>query len=304
MNDEELSKQQPKDIDEALACMKRTLEVFLGRPERDKRAIFVHVYYEMTVEVYNAINGKGDYAGKTVFMDPEWVRRLSGKFATRYFRSLCVDGLEPNTVATAWKVANATAKDPRSTVVLNALLGINAHINYDLAGAIAENLDPMELKDPAALQMRKFDHDQVNNLLVRSLGRIQDILGSCYDPGIADGDRLLGGLDERLSEAGLGYYRERVWWDAIAYAAAMADDRAALRDADSSDRREDVVRAKLEWESHKIADYLLSRRWLWRLERVLGLRRAVLRKPRWDQIEVPGPEVARTTLRIPTSLHR
>lgn len=304
MDDQKLAEQQPTDIDKALACMKLTLEEFHRRPGKDKRAIFLHVYYEMTVEVYNAINGNGEYAGKTVFLDPEWVRRLSGKFATHYFRSLCVNGNWQGGVGKAWKVADKVAQDKHSTVLLNALLGINAHINHDLPMAIAENLNPVELKDPAMLQLRKFDHDQVNNLLVSSLGRVQETLARYYDPGIAVGDRLLGRFDERISEAGLAYYRERVWWDAMSYAAAKADDEAALLEANAVGRKVGVVRAKLDWESNKVAKYLQSRRWLWRFERVLGLPWAVLGRRRWNRFQVDGPEVARTTPRIPTNLHR
>ena len=38
----------------------------------------------------------------------------------------------------AWKIAHETADDDRSTVTQNALLGIVAHITYDLPRAIAK----------------------------------------------------------------------------------------------------------------------------------------------------------------------
>lgn len=46
MDDAQLAKQQPGDIDGALRCMRRTLEEFHAR--RDKRAIFLRLYYLMT----------------------------------------------------------------------------------------------------------------------------------------------------------------------------------------------------------------------------------------------------------------
>ena len=201
------------DIDEALDCMRHTLQRF--HSAGDKRAIFLQLYYIMTLEVHAAIHGLGDYRGKQVFLDADWVRALSGKFATLYFKGLDTRGREPDEgVERAWKAADTACRSFRSTVVQNALLGINAHINYDLPRAIAANLNPAELNDYPTLQLREFDHDQVNNLLVRTLRPIQDVLARDYAPGIALIDNLLGNLDEQLSEAGLKYYRERVLSDA------------------------------------------------------------------------------------------
>ena len=178
----------------------------------------------MTLEVHAAIHGLGDYEDKQVFLDADWIKRLSGKFATLYFKALDTCGREPDDeIERAWKTADKATRSRRSTVVQNALLGINAHINYDLPRAIAANLDPAELDDHPTLQLRKFDHDQVNNLLVRTLRPIQDVLARDYAPAIALVDNLLGNLDERLSELGLKYYRERVWWDALTYASAAEE---------------------------------------------------------------------------------
>jgi len=275
MNDRELARQQPKNIDEALEYMRTTLEVF--HKKGDKRAIFLRLYYIMTLEVHAAVNGLGEYRGKTVFLDPEWIRTLSGRFASLYFRSLDADSSGAAPPGRAWTQAHAAALSPRSTVVQNALLGINAHVNNDLAQAIAANLDPGDLKDYPKLQLRKFDHDQVNNLLLRTLEPIQGVLAHDYAPGVAIADRLLGRLDERLSEVVLTHYRERVWWDALAYAAATLDD----------DKDEDIVRGKLNWESYKIALYVNDKKLLWSAERLLGLRWT---RPAtgWSSIELEG----------------
>jgi hypothetical protein len=272
MNDKQLAAQQPGNIDEAIDCMRTTLMLFHER--RDKRAIFLRLYYVMTLEVHAAINRLRVYSGRTVFLDAPWVERLSGKFASLYFLSLDTNGRDPDpAVERAWKTADKAARSGCSTVVQNALLGMNAHINYDLARAIASNLDPGDLNDYATLQRRKFDHDQVNNLLVRTLGPVQDVLAQDYGPGIALADRLLGRFDERFSEAGLTYYRERVWWDALTFAAAAVEGR------------DDVVRDKLNWESYKIALFL-DRSELWLPERVLGLPWSVLRTKSWDRIRL------------------
>ena len=108
----------------------------------DRRAIFLRLYYMMTLEVHAAINGCGDYEDRDVFMDPGWVRRLSGKFSTLYFKSLMAPAADR-----AWRSPTRPRQRPGSSVVENALLGINAHINFDLPRAIAKNLEGDDLGD-------------------------------------------------------------------------------------------------------------------------------------------------------------
>jgi len=257
MDDMALAAQQPADIDEALKFMKTTLEQF--HAVHDRRAFFLRVYYIMTQQVHAATNGVGDFAGHPVFADPDWIRRLSGRFASRYFRALALTDADPG--SRAWKIANEVARDRRSTVLLNALLGINAHINYDLAQAIAENLDPAELADQEALLRRKFDHDQVNNLLDRAMGPIQQALATDYEPALALGEHVMGGFEDRLADLGLRHYRERVWGDALTYAVMRK------RSADDAE----LVRAKLDWESATLAKQVQDWHLMWYTERCLDL---------------------------------
>jgi len=173
-----LAAQEPQTIDDALDCMEMGLRFF--HEAHDRRAIFLRLYHKMTLEVHAAINGCGDYEGRDVFMEPGWVRRLSGHFSTLYFKSLKAPATER-----AWTLAYETAARPGSSVVENALLGINAHINFDLPRAIAKNLEGDDVGDFMTMQKRKFDHDQVNNLLVRTLNPVQEILAKDYEPGRA-----------------------------------------------------------------------------------------------------------------------
>ena len=269
MDDDELAGQRPRSVHEALACMEATLAVFGARAPVDRRVVFLRVYHEMTKEVCNAIDGREDYAGRPVFLDPDWVKGLSGSFASLYFGSLTVRDRKGERDR-AWRAADRAAADERSAVLLNVLLGINAHINYDLAQAIAANLDDAVLQDPGALQRRRFDHDQVNNLLVRSMERIQDILARDHAPGLGVADRLMGRIDERLSQWALSHYRERVWDNAVTLALARAADRAQGRAGGGA--AAEAVLDELDWESARLA-WLIGRggpalRWV---ERLLGM---------------------------------
>jgi hypothetical protein len=267
VDEQQLAKQRPENIEQALDDMHRTLEYY--HATRDKRAIFLRVYYVMTLEVYSAIHGRGRYENVQTFLDPRWIFHLSGRFATRYFASF-----DPDHTSPAWTAAHEAAEDPGSSVVENAALGINAHINRDLPMAIADNLDPAELDDYRILQRRKFDHDQVNKLLIGVLNTIQDMLATDYEPGIAVADRVMGGLDERVGAFALKHFREHVWWDALAYAAAKAGPVD-----------EEIVRAKLDDMASEYAAELKRPRWLWRLETVLNaVVRPFRRKKDWTSI--------------------
>jgi Family of unknown function (DUF5995) len=288
MDDAQLAKQQPGNIDETLRCMRHTLEVF--HAHRDKRAIFLRLYYLMTREVYAAVNEIGAYAGRTVFLDPSWLKRLSGLFASAYFRSLD-PARTPEERGRAWCAAHAVAADPRSPVLENALLGINAHINYDLPQAIAANLrEHDDLKDALTLQRRKFDHDQVNLILARTVDPVQRTIGEDYGHGIDAIDRLFGPVDDQVSDWELAHYREQVWWHALAFAGAEErGDSAVVRDA-------------LDRTSGELATLVDTRRNLWRTENALE-RLADLHDQAWDTIVIeplpPGLPAESTASQAP-----
>jgi hypothetical protein len=280
MDDKALAAQQPKDIDEALEYMRSTLQQF--HAAGDRRAFFLRVYYMMTLEVHAAIHGTGAYVGRPVFMDPTWIEQLSGKFASLYFKSLTITGDGSAAGQRAWGAAHGAARSPRSTVLLNALLGIVAHIKKDLAQAIAENLLEFgDLDNPTTMIRRRFDHDQVNNLLIRVMGSIQDTLARDYEPVLGVGDRVLGGLDERLSSMGLRHYREQVWSDALTYAAMLSQT-----DPEHVELGTELVRAKLDWESHKLAEEVTDWRAMWFVERTLGRGWPWRRGRDWTRIEL------------------
>ena len=261
-----LAARRPENIEEALDAMREGLDFF--HETRDRRAIFLQLYYMMTLEVYRAMHGCGPYKGSRTFLDRDWIYRLSGLFSSLYFASLNAPKGDR-----AWHAAHAVARRPGSSVVQNALLGINAHINFDLPRAIAENLDPAELPDYRVMQKRKFDHDQVNDLLVRTVNPVQKVLAKNYEPGIAVVDLALGRFDERACAWLLRTYRQQVWWNALAFAAAAAPGGA----------EQQIVREKLERESYRLAEKV-QRSPLWRAE--LAVNRVVrpLLADRWAAV--------------------
>jgi len=78
------------------------------------------------------------------------------------------------------------------------------------------------------LPRRKFDHDQVNDILMASIPQITETLARDYGGAIRFLDVALDRLDDMRAGTGLRYYRERVWWNAVSYLTADCEDEVAL----------------------------------------------------------------------------
>lgn len=233
----EIKAYRPKDIDEALDAMRSALNYF--HQEHDQRAIFLRAYYLNTVAIQQAVEQRGRYQ-KRIFFDPPWVRKLAGKFALLYFQSLST---EERPGERAWKTAHRLAGTNQTSVFQDMLLGINAHINYDLAYGIYLNLKEHEDgREHLLLPRRKFDHDQINNILVNTIPQVEDVLTRDYGGELHMMGELAGNLDEVLGSVGLKYYRERVWWTAVSFLCSEHPEEHQL------------VKDRLDWESAQLAD--------------------------------------------------
>lgn len=179
-----------------------TLETLLLE-ESDRRAVFLTVYTEMTAETIREIDSGA-------FDDPEWMKRYLIRFAEYYRRAFRMyDRGAFAKVPDPWIVAFGTALRGDALVMQDALLGINAHINYDLALTLSDiGLNP----DRTA---KRADHDQINEILRRLVSVQQELLSERYAPGLSRlGDRL-GELDDLTAAVGLRTAREKAWQVAV-----------------------------------------------------------------------------------------
>jgi hypothetical protein len=172
-------------VDGALDCL-RGLERRL-RAAGDRRAVFLTVYTRMTAAVRDAID-----AGR--FDDPVWMRRYTVTFADYYRRAF--REFERGTLSAVpdpWIVAFSTAVEGSALVAQDAFLGINAHINYDLALTLRDvGIDPHRRR-------KRADHDRIDDVLADLIDAQQAALADLYAPGIDDIDAALGRFDEALS---------------------------------------------------------------------------------------------------------
>jgi hypothetical protein len=282
---------RPRDTGEALRCMKKELARLYD--DNDGRAIFLRAYFVMTTQVNAAVHGTSDFkATGPLFFEPECVDRLAGRFAALYFESLerSRTGQEP--ICPAWGMAMTQAGKPRASILQNLLLGINAHINFDLSlgihDLVRKDLQRLrqEVKDPAERERQsaellarwKFDHDQMNNVLVRCNPKIQEVLGREFGGAMGTLSRMFGLFDELITITGLRYYRDRVWQNVLGLLAARPEEL-------------EKVKLRLRWESQQVAEFIIEGGWLnnalYHLDR--GLRRGSIRgrfQPERDGHEV------------------
>src|SRR4030065_45099 len=91
----------------------------------DQRAIFLTCYLMMTRNMLSAIS-------QHEFNDAAWVDQLLHRFAEYYFVALEAYEQDPAAAPSVWRLAHNTTQDPSALALQNLLLGVNAHINYDL----------------------------------------------------------------------------------------------------------------------------------------------------------------------------
>ncbi len=171
----------------------------------DANAIFLGCYQLMTSNTLAAL-GQGE------FRDAAWVDRLLHRFADYYFVALDAHTRDPLTAPSVWQAAFAAAADPRVQPLQHLLLGVNAHINYDLVLTLVEVLRPEWASLSEAQRAARYaDHCGINAVIARTIDSVQDQVLTPAMPGLPLADALLGRLDERLASGLITRWRETVW---------------------------------------------------------------------------------------------
>src|SRR5215203_518971 len=97
------------------------------------------------------------------FEDPSWVAAWDVEFACFYLDALELHGKAPEAVPAPWRLAFGT--DPGLPPEAHVLLGMNAHINYDLPLALLAMVPPGEFADAFLLDRRRRDHERIDAVL-------------------------------------------------------------------------------------------------------------------------------------------
>jgi len=174
----------------------------------DRRTSFLTCYQMMTSNMLKSIE-----AGE--FNDPEWVYSLLHHFAGYYFNALQAYEADSPDTPTIWRQAFDATRQLDTRILQNLLLGMNAHINYDLVFTLVDMLEPEWAQlTPDERQGRYDDHCHVNAVIRRTIDAVQDTIIEPDDPWMDLADRLMGGVDEWIVARMITQWRDEVWQEA------------------------------------------------------------------------------------------
>jgi DNA-directed RNA polymerase subunit N (RpoN/RPB10) len=205
------------------------MDLLIGvwKPSNDARQIFLSCYRLMTGNMLNALD-------KGAFHDPEWINTLLHNFADYYFDALaCYDCGKP--VSKVWQEVHQYTNEKKLRHVQYLLMGVNAHINYDLVLTLYDMLheDWKNLSKEEQI-LRYQDHCKVNEIIAASIDEVQDELLSPSDPVMGWIDTAFGRVDEYLLSRLITSWRQEVW-----------DQACVLMSSSDMDEQENI-RLKLE----------------------------------------------------------
>jgi len=191
----------------------------------DRRRHFHATYLRTTRAVADEIARGG-------FVDGDWMCRWDVAFAEFYLDALDADRAG-RPVAGPWRIAFDAARDRTDLPPLrHVLLGMNAHINYDLPQALLAVISSAEFDDAAVLARRAADHRHVDDVLLDRVAAEDDELTAQGSQGLLD--RLLRPFNRAGTKRFLAEARAKVWHNAT-----VLD--AARRSRDGGDRYEPVL---------------------------------------------------------------
>lgn len=178
----------------------------------EARRVFMATYMRTTMAVGAAIDG-------AQFEDPEWVERWDVVFAELYIRAYDAT-LSDGAIARPWRLAfDAPANLPALRLVL---LGINAHINYDLPQALIGVISEGDFEDPVLMARRNRDHERIDGVLSSRVSAEDTELGE--RPWA---DRLLTPFNRAGTKRFLAEARRKVWHNTYElHAARLAGEEA------------------------------------------------------------------------------
>jgi hypothetical protein len=188
----------PGGIAAVIAAMQERLDAF--PPELAARRDFLATYQRTTAAVGEAID-------QARFEDGAWVEEWDVVFADLYLAALDADLTGQGRVPRPWRLAfDAPADLP---ALRHVLLGINAHINYDLPQALLAVITDEQFADPALLDLRRRDHERIDGVLSGRVAAEDDELATRSARSLLD--RVLQPLNRRASTRFLREARQKVW---------------------------------------------------------------------------------------------
>jgi hypothetical protein len=192
-----MAQQHHDSIDGVVAAMQDRRDRL--SPEQAHLREFLGTYERTTIAVGKAVRDG-------VFEDGPWVEDWDVAFADLYLDALDAD-LGGGRVPRPWRLAFEAPPDLKP--LQHVLLGINAHINYDLPQALLAVISDEDFRDPTILDRRRRDHERIDGVLSGRVAAEDQELASVSARSLLD--RLLTPLNQRASRRFLREARQKVW---------------------------------------------------------------------------------------------
>lgn len=205
-------------IDDVIEQLSRIID--RSRATASRQGYFPALYRRVTRAVQRGIDDG-------LFDDPRRMERLDVLFANRYLDAWSAFD-EGRPLTAAWRAAFDAAADPRPIVLQHLLLGMNAHINLDLAIAAADSAPG------AALADLEPDFRRINQVLAAEVDGVKAALSAIW-PKLRVLDWLAGSKDDRVVNFSLTKARDHSWELAQALNESSAGERE--RRIERADRR-------------------------------------------------------------------
>ncbi|MFF4114973.1 DUF5995 family protein [Streptomyces sp. NPDC001714] len=178
----------------------------------DRIGYFAALYRQVTVEIRAAI-----HAGQ--FDDGPRMDRFDTLFGNRYFDAHDAwrrDRSGPR----CWRETFGLLDDADTVIVQHLVLGVNAHINLDLAIAAARTVPGEDI------HVLRRDFLLINDILARVVLAVQDSVDA-LSPLLSLLDKVGGRTDEQILDFSVRQSREEAWYNAVLLAGQNEQERAA-----------------------------------------------------------------------------
>jgi Family of unknown function (DUF5995) len=207
--------------------------------ERDDELQHFHATYLRTTKAVADRLARPDGGG---FLDPPWVEEWDLVFADLYLDALERWNAEAE-VPGPWRIAFEATRE-RMPHLRYVLLGMNAHVNYDLPQALLAAITDLEFDDPEVRRRRGADHEHIDGILASRVAAEDRELRKVEGPGERTLlDKLLQPFNRAGTKRFLKEARRKVWANARLLSAARREGPEAL--AARLRRLEDLSEARV-----------------------------------------------------------